>query len=226
MQRELTRLDGEITKHSQFEKSQVEKLEARLKREATTTSKAAGSAALCIETRELEATRESNKATLVNRRKEIRDLIRATELFSSQEHKDFAIVTEILAVSQATGAALGDAQAKTLQLIEKYDAAFQQIENTREAAKTINTQFETNPGASTTKDNMTGLMKTLKAHTQVLEDILTTSRQYIGDFRGFSETVNQQVTQGGLPTNIPYNDTSFENTLRRTGRERQKQSGP
>ena len=31
MQRELTRIDGEITKHSQFENSQFDKLEAGLK---------------------------------------------------------------------------------------------------------------------------------------------------------------------------------------------------
>ena len=74
----------------------------------------------------------------------------------------------------------------------------------------MNTQFETNPGASTTKDNMTGLMKTLREQTQVLEDILTTSRQYIGGFRDFSEKINQQVARGGLPTDIPYNDTTFE----------------
>ncbi len=44
-----------------------------------------------------------------------------------------------------------------------------------------------------------------------MEDILTTTRQYIGDLRNFAETINQQVKQGGLPASIPYKDTSYEN---------------
>ena len=47
-------------------------------------------------------------------------------------------------------------------------------------------------------------------HTQTLEDTLTTTRQYIRDLGDFTETIMQQVAQGGLPANIPFENTSYQ----------------
>ena len=98
---------------------------------------------------------------MTNRRKELEGLIRAAELFSSQEDRDFAIVTEILKVSHTTEASLGDAQTKALTLADTHNKTCQHIENTRGAAKTVHAQFESDPGAPTTKENMSGLWRTL-----------------------------------------------------------------
>ena len=51
MQKELDRLEGEIDKHNQYEKTQIEKL----------TAAAAGGDAPGIETKEAETAREANK---------------------------------------------------------------------------------------------------------------------------------------------------------------------
>ena len=61
MQKELDRLGGEIAKHNQFEKTQIEKLRAA----------EAGGDAPGIETKEAETTRGENKTKLTNRRKEV-----------------------------------------------------------------------------------------------------------------------------------------------------------
>ena len=128
---------------------------------------------------------------LTNRRREIEGIIRAAESLNSQEDRDFAVITEILKVSQASGTSLGEAQAKALALAETYNKIYKDIENTRVTAKTIQTQYESDPEAAATKENVTGLLKSLKAQTQGLEDILTTTQRYIGErLRRLSNTTS------------------------------------
>ena len=76
--KELGRLNREIEKHNQFEKTQIEALQRASKQRDTVSSE--GTPSLQIETREMETKRESNKAQPISRRKDITTFLRATEL--------------------------------------------------------------------------------------------------------------------------------------------------
>ena len=174
--RELTRIDGEIENHNQFERTQIEALKkASLQRDADTDT-SEGTPAMRIESRVLEEARESNKALLVSRRKDIVDSLRAAELYNAVEQKDQEKAAEILADSKATGMALGESKAKALQLIDRYNNDFVNIEKTREVAQNVTSQFEATPGADIARKNMASLMNNLREFTQELENILTFSR--------------------------------------------------
>ena len=143
LEREIYRLNGEIEKHDQFEKTQIEELQRASKQRDTASSE--GTPSLQIETKEMETQRESNKEQLISRRKNITTFLRATELYSAAEQKDREKAAEILEDLHTTALALGETKTKALKLIDRYNAAYTEIEKTREVTKNATNQFEENP---------------------------------------------------------------------------------
>jgi len=205
MKREHNKLVGEIAKHVQFEKTQIELANTYLTQ---------GGDAPGVESKEMETAREANKMLLNNRCREIEEIVGAAESLIAQEQRDYAVVTEVLKVSHAAGTALGQAQAKALAMTESYNQLYTEIANTRSATKTLQNQQETNQESATTRDNMTETIETLKSQTKSLEDILGTTKRYNEELKQFIAAVSQQETTGGLPEQTPFENTLFQEAAR------------
>ena len=89
-----------------------------------------------------------------------------------------------------------------MKLIDRYNAAYAEIEKTKEITKGAVNQVETNPAKDTAKEHITSFMTRHGEITQELAHILTEGMQLSGDLSIFADSLHQLITFGGLPTHI------------------------
>ena len=191
LKREIDRLAGEQAKHQQYEVTLKGDLIA-----ARTRGDTPG-----LESPEDEQKREANKLAITTRKTEIEDLLRKAVTLQTQEEADRAAADNILRTSKITTNHLQEAHTRAMQITEKLNTLYAEIESTRRNIKQVL--------HAATEKKLGETLAVVKQQAERITNITEAALSFIQESEAARQKIDAQIEQADPPGEVSLDNTVF-----------------